>query len=299
MTWSTFRSTCGKSLSRWRSSTRRRRPTRGLSLPELFLGDAVRVGQVLNNLTGNAVKFTEKGSVRIHCGMEASREEGQQPLVRISVSDTGVGIAREKLDMLFRPFTQADASITRRFGGTGLGLAISDKIVRMMGGEFTVSSRPGGGTDFEFTLLLQTAGAELAGYAEADSSEELSTLHLEGKRILVAEDNEINQVLMEELLAATGAKVTLAENGQVAVDAARSQPFDLVLMDMQMPVMDGIQASREIREFAGPDVLPIVAVTANAMKEDKELGVAAGLNDYITKPIEPRQLILALKRWLR
>ena len=268
-------------------------------LPDLFIGDPVRLGQVLNNLTGNAVKFTERGSVRIHCALDGPIHVGEPLRVRISVADTGLGVPEEKLHTLFKPFSQADASITRRFGGTGLGLAISNKLVAMMGGEFSVQSVEGRGTTFSFTVSLEPAGHELSVDRNPDQSEELRQLGLENKRILVAEDNEINRLLMEELLRPTGAEVVMAENGLLALNAVREKRFDLVLMDMQMPVMDGIQAAREIRTFAGCDELPIVAVTASAMKEDKELGFEAGLNDYITKPIEPQQFALLLKRWLR
>ena len=270
-----------------------------LNLPEFFIGDPLRIEQVLNNLTGNALKFTEYGSVSIRCEPAAPIEEKGLVKVRVSVADTGVGIPQEKLDALFKPFSQADASITRRFGGTGLGLAISYNIVKMLNGDFSVESAPDVGTTFSFTMLLEATAESQDEGQEANQAAGLLQLHLEGKRILVAEDNEINKFLMEEMLHPTGAEVVLVDNGLMAVEAVRENAnFDLVLMDMQMPVMDGIQASREIRKFAGFDRLPIVAVTANAMKEDKDLGFAAGLNDYITKPIEPSSLIMVLKRWI-
>ncbi len=269
------------------------------SLPEFFAGDQVRVSQVLNNLAGNALKFTEQGAVRIYCAPGEPAEADGKLTVRVAVTDTGLGIPPEKLDSLFKPFSQADASITRRFGGTGLGLAISARIVTMMGGSFSVQSLPGRGTTFGFTMRLEPVRTELAGGAEHGAMESFRQLRLEGRRILVAEDNEVNQFLLKELLSPTGAEVVVAENGLIAVQAVRKGTFDLVFMDMQMPEMDGIQASREIRKLAGHDSLPIVAVTANAMKEDKDLGFAAGLNDYLTKPIEPHQLLMALRRWIR
>ena len=270
-------------------------------LPVFFIGDPVRIGQVLNNLTGNALKFSQKGGVTLRCekSPETSPDtcsDGKMRLL-ISVQDTGIGIPEEQQDLLFKPFSQGDASITRRFGGTGLGLVISRSIVNMMGGDFSLRSESGKGTTFYFTINLELQ----KGLAVEDDEESLSfeKLHLEGKRILVAEDNAINQLLMEELLSATGAEVTIVEDGLQAIEAVRVQTFDLVLMDIQMPVMGGIEASREIRKFASYADLPIVAVSANAMKEDKELGAAAGLNDYITKPIDPDQLIMSLQRWLR
>ncbi len=268
-------------------------------LQETFTGDPVRVGQVLNNLTGNALKFTDRGAVALHCSLAEPVNDEGKVRVRVSVEDTGLGIPPEKLDTLFKPFSQADASISRRFGGTGLGLAISSRIVAMMGGEFSVHSRQGDGTTFSFTMLLEPVSGELAGEPDQELTESFRQLQLQGKRILVAEDNDINQLLMKELLYPTGAEVVVAANGMQAVSAVREGLFDLIFMDMQMPVMDGLQATREIRAFAGYGVLPIVAVTANAMKADKEQGFAAGLNDYITKPIEPHQLILALKRWIQ
>ena len=157
----------------------------------------------------------------------------------------------------------------------------------------------GRGTTFSFTLRLEPDRNALGENTDGDPATDLRQVSLENKRILVAEDNAINQLLMEELLRPTGAEVVMADNGLQAVNAVKARRFDLVLMDMQMPVMDGIQASREIRAIAGRDELPIVAVTANAMKEDKEQGFAAGLNDYITKPIEPQQFALLIKRWIR
>ena len=268
-------------------------------LPELFIGDPVRFGQVLNNLTGNALKFTDRGVIRIHCGLAEPPRAGEPLCLRVSVSDTGLGIPEQKLHTLFKPFSQADASITRRFGGTGLGLAISNRIVAMMDGGFSVRSVEGRGTTFSFTLRLEPDRNALGENTDGDPATDLRQVSLENKRILVAEDNAINQLLMEELLRPTGAEVVMADNGLQAVNAVKARRFDLVLMDMQMPVMDGIQASREIRAIAGRDELPIVAVTANAMKEDKEQGFAAGLNDYITKPIEPQQFALLIKRWIR
>ena len=267
-------------------------------LPEYFRGDPVRVGQVLNNLTSNAIKFTEKGSVTISCKRDTAPGSGKKTRIRVDVADTGLGIEQSKLDKLFRPFSQADTSITRRFGGTGLGLAISDTIVAMLGGTFSVTSAPGKGTVFGFTMQLEDAEDSALEQVGPDADLGLRQLDLSGKRILIAEDNDINRLVIEELLIPTGATITMAENGRIAVDAARAEAFDLVLMDVQMPVLDGIQATREIREFACRETLPIIAVTANAMKEDKDRGFAIGLNDYITKPIEPKELAMALRRWL-
>ncbi len=268
-------------------------------LPARFCGDALRMGQVVNNLVSNAIKFTEKGRITLRCGWDEAAAQGVAAVVRISVSDTGIGISPEALKNLFQPFTQADASITRQFGGTGLGLAISDKLVTLMGGTFSVSSEMDKGTTFAFSVRFCRAdqGGEQSGAEEAG---ELSfdQLDLSGRRILVAEDNDINQLIMQELLAPTGAAVTLAGNGEEAVARMREGGFDLVFMDMQMPVMDGLEATRRIRDMEGAKDVPIIAFTANAMKEDKDKGFAVGMNDYLTKPIEPDQLLQMLRLWL-
>ena len=168
-----------------------------------------------------------------------------------------------------------------------------------MGGDFTVNSELGQGTTFSFTMHLAPMLTEFAGDHELDFADVFNQLDLGGKRILIAEDNEINQYLLVEMLKPTGAELLVVENGKLAVDAAKTQKIDMVLMDVQMPVMDGIQASREIREFADKEELPIIAVTANALKDDKREGLLAGVNDYITKPIEPAYLGMALKQWIK
>ena len=279
----------------------------GPDTPEFFIGDPLRIGQVLNNLVSNALKFTRRGSVTLDCRLAPEEEHGDgdekrrnYALLRISVTDTGIGIVEDKIKALFQPFTQADASTSRQYGGTGLGLAISDRIVHLLGGEFTVTSRVGEGTTFSFTMRLLIDGSGAARREEEGSLDDaFEQLQLRGKRILVAEDNAINQIIMQELLAPSGATLIMVDNGKQAVEAAHAQALDLIFMDMQMPVMDGLEATRLIREFAGMDQLPIIAVTANAMKEDKARGFASGMNDYITKPIEPRHLLAMLRIWLK
>ena len=280
--------------------------SRGLSLaveydpdmPAHFIGDSLRISQVLNNLLSNALKFTREGGVTVRCRGEEEGNSGRV-MARVSVTDTGIGMSPEMLDKLFQPFTQADASITRQFGGTGLGLAISDRLVHLLGGGFDVVSEEGRGTTFTFSMLLERDANALASSAEeVPLDQAFEQLKLDGKRILVAEDNAINQLIMAELIEPSGAGVVMADNGQQAVDAARDGNFDLVFMDMQMPVMDGLEATRVIRGFADKDNLPIIAVTANAMKEDRDKGFASGMNSYITKPIEPRQLLDILKLYL-
>lgn len=276
------------------------------STPEYFIGDPLRIGQILNNLLSNALKFTKQGDVSVRCWQESEQHndtlsETSPPvdILYISVTDTGIGIAEDVLATLFQPFTQADASTSRQFGGTGLGLTISDRLVALMGGVFTVRSKPGQGTTFQFSLKLERT-ERLTSEKEDELPLDIAfeRLNIEDKRILVAEDNEINQMIIEELLSPSKAKVTLVNNGQEAVDAVKERTFDLVLMDMQMPIMDGLEATRIIRTFDMAKDLPIIAVTANAMEEDKDRGLACGMNDYLTKPIEPKELLRMLHLWL-
>ncbi len=264
-----------------------------------YVGDAVRIGQILNNFVGNAIKFTESGKVNISFCECAELAQGieippnTKPIC-ITVSDTGIGISKEQEQSLFKPFAQADTSITRRFGGTGLGLVISKHLIELMNGKLFVKSEIDKGTTFTIMLFLQpTQNTNI----EVDICDE-KNLDLSSKHILVVEDNLINQLIMEELLQKTNAKVSMADNGQIAVDMIEKQSFDLILMDMQMPVMDGIQATGVIRQKYSMAELPIIAVTANAMKEDKEKGIQMGLNDYLTKPIDPTNLMMTLQYWL-
>ncbi len=276
------------------------------TVPEFFIGDPLRIGQVLNNLVSNAMKFTRRGRVTLRCGLaetDGTENGGEMrdgyAFMRVSVTDTGIGIPEEKIAALFQPFTQADASTSRQYGGTGLGLAISDRIVHLLDGEFAVTSTIGEGTTFSFTMRLLVDDSGAARAEEGSLDDAFEQLQLGGKRILVAEDNAINQVIMQELLAPSGATVIMVDNGLQAVEAAKTQALDLIFMDMQMPVMDGLEATRKIREFAGLGDLPIIAVTANAMKEDKARGFESGMNDYITKPIEPQHLLAMLRIWLK
>ena len=275
--------------------------------PRHFLGDYMRIGQVLNNLLSNAIKFTKEGGISIRCwhdpalatDLPNSKGLPKTAFLHVSVADTGMGMSKETMSILFQPFTQADASITRQFGGTGLGLAISRSIARMMGGDLTVASTLGEGSTFTLTMRLsidENPADEGGGTLSLES--DFATLDLAGKKILIAEDNDINQLILEEMLAPTKAAITMVANGQLAVAAAQAEKFDIVLMDMQMPVMDGLQATREIRKFAALGTLPVIAVTANAMQEDKNRGHDAGMDDYLTKPIDPPELYRTLKHWL-
>ncbi|GLR14470.1 hypothetical protein GCM10007907_32600 [Chitinimonas prasina] len=254
----------------------------GVTVPRWVDADEGRLRQVLVNLLGNAIKFTERGRVSLH--LEALEIEADSAVVRISVSDTGIGIPADKLDSIFEAFSQADDSFTRRYGGSGLGLTISRRLIRAMGGELQVQSVPGQGSEFSFCLPLRLCDAPEPGVV-ATPLPAAAPL-----RILLAEDNAMNQQLACALLEQDGHKVTVAHHGGEALDHFMSQPFDLILMDMQMPEMDGLAATRAIRALEEDGHLPIVAMTANAMPEDRERCLAAGMDDFLTKPISVGKL---------
>lgn len=260
------------------------------NLPQWVAGDSVRFRQVLLNLLGNAVKFTAKGYVRLK--LELADQPNQQVLqIRARVEDSGIGIARNMLDTIFAPFSQADASTTRNFGGTGLGLTITARLIALMGGEIWVESQVGHGSTFYFTAHLKSVTqAEVSPPVALPKDESAAVPSL---RILVAEDNEINQRLILRLLQKRGHVVTLVENGRQAVMTFQQGEFDLVLMDFQMPVLSGLEAAAEIRAFEQAQQrgkTPIVALTANAMEGDNEKGRQAGMDDYLSKPIDIQKL---------
>jgi signal transduction histidine kinase/CheY-like chemotaxis protein/ligand-binding sensor domain-containing protein len=245
-------------------------------VPELAMGDATRLRQVLLNLLGNAVKFTSEGMV----SLSVSRRDG---MIEYAVADTGAGIPAEKLAVIFEPFTQADSSMTRRYGGTGLGLAISRQLAERMGGRIEVESELGRGSVFRVFLPLEEAGAEAPEEAGARTEEARRAL-----RILVAEDNPVNQLLARKLLETRGHDVDVVSDGRRAVEAVGAGGYDLVLMDVQMPEMDGYEAARRIRANGGR--LPIVAMTANAMEGDRERCLESGMDGYLSKPVSVEAL---------
>ncbi len=251
-----------------------------------FIGDSTRYRQVLQNLVSNALKFTDVGGVRIL--VEAAERGPGDCVVRTSVTDTGPGVTAEARERLFRKFSQADASTTRRYGGTGLGLAICKQLVEALGGEIGIDPNPDGGSLFWFTLPLTRAEAlqEAPAIQTAVLSPARSTV-----TILAAEDNRTNQLVMKAILANADVDVTFVDNGAEAVEAARTGSFDLILMDVQMPVMDGMTAARAIRAQGGPCAsIPIVAVTADAMPEQVKLCLAAGMDAHVSKPLRPENL---------
>jgi signal transduction histidine kinase/AmiR/NasT family two-component response regulator len=258
---------------------------------QTFAGDPTRIRQIIANLISNAVKFTAEGSVAVRAivGPEA---DGRHPIT-ISVIDTGEGLSEEVAGRLFEPFTQADASVNRQFGGTGLGLAISRRLARPMGGDLVLSSRKGCGAAFSLELALPAADETVDGQDEGGDE----AMDLSGLRILVAEDNPHNQAVVRAYLAAIEADATIVGDGQQALEALRATPFDLVLMDAQMPVMDGMVATLAIRRGeAGDAAVPVIALTADAMAGDRERFLGAGFDDHIAKPIDPREFVSTISR---
>jgi signal transduction histidine kinase/CheY-like chemotaxis protein len=255
-------------------------------LPASVIGDPGRLRQILLNLVGNAIKFTERGEITVRLAVDAV--EGQQVTIRFSVSDTGIGIATDKQTHIFDAFAQEDGSTTRKYGGTGLGLTISSRLVELMGGRIGIDSEPGRGSTFFFSVALGIGQGLSPAALAAGMNESRAALD-----VLVVEDNPVNQQLAIRLLEKWGHRATLAADGQVALDALEERRFDVVLMDVQMPVMGGIEATREIRRreaAQGKPRRPIIAMTANAMQGDREACLEAGMDDYIAKPIKSADL---------
>jgi len=270
-------------------------------LPCRIQTDPLRTKQVLLNLIGNAIKFTEAGEIRIRVMREISYFSHS---IRFEITDTGIGMTDEQMGKLFEPFTQADASMTRRFGGTGLGLTISRKLARLLGGDIDCKSAVGSGTTFVFRVdggprlgvpLLENLTIDQLPTGADETSKVGPEVYLVG-RVLLAEDGEDNRDLVSSYLHAAGLELTLAANGRLAVEAATAGPFDLVLMDMQMPEMDGYAAARAMR--AAGHRMPIIALTANAMTEDRARCLQAGCTEYLSKPISRSQLLATLRRFL-
>ena len=262
-------------------------------VPAWFSFDSVRVSQCISNLISNALKFTKKGFVELRVTAEKLADDNFE--IKIAVKDSGIGITQEEQDKIFSAFSQADISTTRRFGGTGLGLTISRNLARMMGGDVSITSTPGEGSTFTFAFhASRVCQSEIDNVRNSVQPSEQRPMigTLQGKRILLVDDNEVNRKVVHVFLAAQNVSVTDAANGSEALDLLDAQEFDLVLLDIQMPVMDGIETIRRIRsESTSYSSIPVIALTADAMDGDKERYLSMGMNGYIPKPIDPKKLI--------
>ncbi|WP_404301942.1 ATP-binding protein [Alicycliphilus denitrificans] len=278
-------------------------------VPRRLRGDPLRLSQILVNLCNNAVKFTAFGKIVVHTRVQ--QRHGEHVQLEFSVRDTGMGIPEERLAQLFTPFTQVDGSITRRFGGSGLGLAICRQLVELMGGSIAAQSRVGAGSRFYFTLPLALAepepeptrtdrqnGAAARGHSRLRQGPRPDFSGIAHARVLLVDDVELNRTVALAFLADTGVQVDVAVHGREALDKVLGAPYDLVLMDIQMPEMDGLTATREIRKQPHLHGLPIIAMTAHAMVGDRERSLQAGMQDHLTKPLAPDALYAALLRWI-
>jgi CheY-like chemotaxis protein len=260
----------------------------------------MRLRQIVLNLLGNAFKFTSAGSVEL--GAALIEERDNLAALRIGVRDTGIGIAPDKLDKLFAPFEQVDASITRRYGGTGLGLAIAGQLIDLMNGQLGVESIPGRGSTFWFTVALPPAGPPggdgvVGAEVDGDVSESYESIH--GTRVLLVEDNIVSQRIVAMMLAQAGCEVTVAGHGEEALDRLTEAEFDVILMDCQMPVMDGLHATRELRWRERGPRTPVIALTADAFEEHRESCLAAGMDGFVRKPVRKASLCRAIAEHLR
>ena len=294
-----------ESLGEMLNPLRPRAEKKGLALtadipadvPDHLLGDPLRLRQILANLTDNAIKFTARGDVILGVAVQSGTDGGE--VLRFSVTDTGIGIPAAKQALIFDPFSQADGSTTRTYGGTGLGLAIASQLIRQMGGRIWVESTVGKGTTFHFTACLPVRRTPATHVRHAEPQPPTPPVRATTSlRILVAEDNVINRALATALLETRGHSLVQAANGREAVAAAARETFDLICMDVQMPEMDGLEATQRIRDYEAPlgRHTPVVAMTAHAMAGDRERCLAAGMDDYLSKPLQRAELSAMLGR---
>lgn len=265
------------------------------ALQRSYVGDTVRLGQVLTNLMGNAVKFTAEG----HVELKIDLTEGNK--IRFSVQDTGIGIPEDKQALIFEAFSQSSSDTTRKFGGTGLGLTISRRLVELMGGTLQVSSVLGEGSCFFFEIDLPVAAVQSIGGATSESSTTLDFGSLAGTRVLVAEDNRVNQMVARKFLQKWDIDVHLVDNGKKAIEAWQRMPFDLILMDVQMPVMNGPDAVRAIRVLEGDthSHIPILAFTASVIEDEITKVLDVGMDDWVSKPFDPAVLYQKIDKYVR
>lgn len=272
-------------------------------LPRLLVGDATRIRQVISNLVSNAIKFTDQGHVAVHVGADANAAEDADAdavTLAIRVEDTGAGLSEEALETLFSPFTQADQSVSRRHGGTGLGLAISRELAVLMGGDITVDSRPGAGSTFTARLVVER-GSERRDAPRNASADGADASRLDGVCILAVEDQVVNRAVLQALLEPLGPTLVFAEHGLEAINTWAVRDFDVIVMDVQMPLMDGVEATREIRRLeaeAGRPRTPIIALTANVMAHQIHEYADAGMDAFVGKPINRLELVNALRAFV-
>jgi CheY-like chemotaxis protein len=276
-------------------------------VPSLLRGDPGRLRQILVNLGSNAVKFTEEGEIEIHVSLES--EDRRNATLRFEISDTGIGISADQQNTLFTQFTQVDSSTTRKYGGSGLGLAISKQLAELMGGKIGLKSETGKGSTFWFTTVFEKQSVWSGSLTERKANKELPasepTFSEDDKRkirILLVEDNPINQRVAQSMLKKMGFRADVVGNGQEAINALQTIPYNLVLMDCQMPEMDGFEATRCIRQQGSKALnprIPIIALTAANMQGDREKCIQAGMSDFIAKPVQKRELEKMLAKWLK
>lgn len=268
-------------------------------VPKFVQGDPNRLQQVLTNLLGNAIKFTDNGAITVSVSLLS--EKNQNTVIKFSVKDTGIGIPKGQQQSLFDKFTQVDASTTRKYGGTGLGLSISKQLSELMGGDIGVNSKIGQGTEFWFTARFENSSVQSLAPTLSVAEHNFSSINRENVRILLVEDSPTNQLVAIGILKKLGFCADIANNGKEAVHAIEHTRYDLILMDCQMPIMDGYEATAIIRQSQATQVnhqTPIIAMTANAMQGDREKCIDAGMDDYITKPIALNTLTKILSTWL-
>jgi CheY-like chemotaxis protein len=270
------------------------------ALPRFLRGDALRLGQVLINLVGNAIKFTERGEIRLALGLQS--QNADSVTLTGAVSDTGMGMTEAQAGKLFAAFSQADSSISRKFGGTGLGLSIARQLVGLMGGEISVQSTPGQGSTFRFHATLQRVNdADLPSVQmPSGATPDLAGMAapIRGAHILVVDDNATNHVVTQAMLDNMGLRASTAMSGREAIDAAGQERFDAVLMDLQMPEMDGFEATRQIRARLGAACPPIIALSSSVMLQDRAASLQAGMVEHLGRPVSPENLLATLLHWI-